>query len=124
LTAFILLHISISSLQVVNAAPRPIPIALFDHELIQLEARHDCQNETANATPSSVDFKKQNGLDAQKLNAMFKSMKPTDACQGMLHPSYRPFQSGTVLTTSSHPQTARWLVSTHNLLSAYLPNGL
>jgi hypothetical protein len=37
-------------------------------------------------TPSPAaapDFLKQNGLDAQKLNSQFASMKPTDSCQGL-----------------------------------------
>ena len=79
LRAFVLLCISIT---IVNAAPRPTPIALFDPEVIELKARHDCQNETSNATPDSLDFRKQNGLDAQKLNGIFKTMQATDACQG------------------------------------------
>lgn len=76
------------SITIVNAAPRPTPIALFDPEVIELKARHDCQNETSNATPDPVDFRKQNGLDAQKLNGMFKTIKATDACQGEVYLSF------------------------------------
>ncbi|KDR68429.1 hypothetical protein GALMADRAFT_78714, partial [Galerina marginata CBS 339.88] len=35
----------------------------------------------ASATSSVPDFVKQNGLDAQKLNTQFASMKATDSCQ-------------------------------------------
>lgn len=36
------------------------------------------------APAASTDFQQQNGLDAQKLNAQFATLKATDACQGEL----------------------------------------
>ena len=71
LMAFVTLFFPISSFLVVKAAPTIMPL--------QLKSRHDCQNGTSNST---LDFRKQNGLDAQKLNAAFDAMNATDPCQG------------------------------------------
>jgi len=58
------------------------------------QARHDGHDDSvsassptatpaATATPADVpDFVKQNGLDAQKLNAQFAAAKVGDSCQG------------------------------------------
>jgi len=36
-----------------------------------------------NDTTSASGFQKQNGLDAQKLNAQFATLKESDSCQGV-----------------------------------------
>ena len=40
------------------------------------------RDDAGNATTSG-GFQEQNGLDAQKLNAQFASISPSDPCQGM-----------------------------------------
>lgn len=43
---------------------------------------------TGTAEGNPGDFRKQNGIDAQKLNAQFKTMKASDGCQGEHFPQF------------------------------------
>ena len=54
----------------INAAPTPV----FTGKLFALRA-----NSKSNAGGSG-DFQKQNGIDAQKLNTEFQTLKQTDSC--------------------------------------------
>jgi len=73
-----------------------VPVSSVPTRTLQLDVRHEGHDDgnpspsVAGSTPSSTgaaagtpgDFRKQNGLDAQKLNAQFKTSKATDGCQG------------------------------------------
>ena len=72
-----------------------VPVSSVPTATWQLNVRHEGHDgipspSVAGSTPSSTgavagtpgDFRKQNGLDAQKLNAQFKISKVTDGCQG------------------------------------------
>ena len=72
-----------------------VPVGSVPTRTLQLDVRHEGHDgipspSVAGSKPSSTgavtgtpgDFRKQNGLDAQKLNAQFKTSKATDDCQG------------------------------------------
>ncbi|KAF8156790.1 hypothetical protein B0H34DRAFT_658510, partial [Crassisporium funariophilum] len=60
------------------AALAPVKSAPTSH---LLNVRHDGHDDAPTSTSAVPAFVKQNGLDAQKLNAQFKTIKPTDSCQ-------------------------------------------
>ncbi|PFH50520.1 hypothetical protein AMATHDRAFT_144960, partial [Amanita thiersii Skay4041] len=43
--------------------------------------RHEGHDDDKSSSSSNADIKKQNGLDAQKLNSQFATLKSTDSCQ-------------------------------------------
>jgi len=78
-TVFVFILLSLTVLAPVESAPT-----------FRIHARHEGHDDTTSsstvaappaATSSAPDFVKQNALDAQKLNAKFKTIKETDACQ-------------------------------------------
>ncbi|KAG9218173.1 hypothetical protein CCMSSC00406_0008112 [Pleurotus cornucopiae] len=59
-------------------APIRAPIRVYGAPTPALLTRHEGHE----ASASTGDFKKQNGMDAQKLNAQFAGLKKADACNG------------------------------------------
>ncbi|KAL4257102.1 hypothetical protein AB1N83_011932 [Pleurotus pulmonarius] len=58
-------------------APIRAPIRVYGAPTPALLMRHEGHDDS---TTSTTDFKKQNGIDAQKLNAQFAGLKKGDAC--------------------------------------------
>lgn len=78
-SALLVLYLQIFLVQNVGSAPTPID---------ELEARHEGHSDSdATPSPTSVvasDFQRKNGVEAQKLNGQFTTLKATDGCQGGL----------------------------------------
>jgi len=116
-TVFVFILLSFAVLAPVESAPT-----------FRIHARHEGHDDTTSsstvaappaATSSSApDFVKQNALDAQKLNAKFKTIKETDSCQSAFG-----FVANRFIIYLFGGQMARWLASHPSLHNVSVENG-